>query len=205
MSDWDGTKCRHRRQERERPRGTESMPNLKRLLARPGTGDRAGRHRNEVLERRLSSISGALEGAVRMQGRPVGRRHPEWPPHRTPRRALQVRRRAGRAAPQGVREGRHQHPAGPEVQGGAPHHPQHAAPRRATHRGRRRAGRGSSTAGSVRSRRLVERAAVRAGKRVLESELRRDPGEQHPVAGSRRGSRVRRRERRPTVRGLHGW
>lgn len=49
------------------------MPELKRLLRDLVREIERVADRNEVLERRLSSISGALEGAVRMQGRPAGR------------------------------------------------------------------------------------------------------------------------------------
>lgn len=49
------------------------MPDLKRLLRDLVREIERVADRNEVLERRLSSISGALSGAVRMQGRSAGR------------------------------------------------------------------------------------------------------------------------------------
>ena len=164
------------------------MADLKRLLAELGREIERISERNDVLERRLSSISGALEGAVRVQGRTGRAEHPAWPTHRPARRALQVRRHGGHAAPEGVREAA---PPAPSWPGSTrPRSPPFSAP--CAGRARRSAAAGQPASGPSASGRFVQSAAVRAGERVLKGELRRRPAPAAPGRRTHRGSRSRR-------------
>ncbi len=156
--------------------GKERIPDLKRLLRDLVREMERVANRNEVLERRLSSISGALSGAVRMQGRPAGQS------------TRNGRRTGRRGAPSEFNDAqatllRKEYEKGAASAQLARKYKAALPPSSARCAARAPPASGAGPAGSARSRRLVERAAV--GRETSDGERTpARPGKQHPVARS---------------------